>query len=144
MKRYALCIIALLASATVYSQIAKDWMIGASMDIVKSDYDAILEKVQGGAEVNYFLSRKFTVTGGFEYWSAEGSSAVMGARWYPIREAFIRVRGLIGANDIAVGGGWAKPINENWRFEAMGDFYAAGNIAIRGGFVYIIRRKHKE
>src|SRR5690349_20943701 len=137
MKRLTLCIITLLTSATAYSQIAKDWMVGASMDMVKSDYDAILEKVQMGAEVNFFLSRKITVTGGFEYWSAEGSSAVMGVRWYPIREAFLKMRGLIGANDVAIGGGWAKPLNESWRFESMVDFYFEGNFAIRGGLVYI-------
>lgn len=119
-------------------------MVGASMDIVKSDYDAILEKVQAGAEVNYFLSRKFTITGGYEYWSVEGSSAVMGARWYPVREAFLRVRGFIGANDLAIGGGWARPLNPSWRIESMVDFYFEGNFAIRAGLVYIIRRKHDE
>src|SRR5689334_7758672 len=122
MKRLILCIIILLTSATAYSQIAKDWMIGASVDLVKSDYNEIFGKIQAGAEVNYFFSRKFTATAGVEYWTASpGTSAVMGARWYPIRDAFLRVRGLIGANDIAIGGGWAKPLNESWRFEAMGD-----------------------
>ena len=144
MKRFLLLPVIYLLATSSYSQIAKDFMIGASADIVKSDYAGIFEKIQGGVEVNYFISRKITITGGGEIWSRGAEvSLVMGARWYPVAEAFLRLRGLIGANDVALGGGWAKPLNENWKFEAMADYYFEGDLAIRAGFTYVIRRKHE-
>jgi hypothetical protein len=142
MKKTLLALLAVFIAMGAYSQIAKDFMIEANTDLIKSDNDGYFEKAQTGVAVNYFLSRKFTATGGMEYWTdGNDLSIVMGARWYPVPDAFIRVRGLIGANDIAVGGGWAKPLNEDWRFEALADVYAEGHIAIRAGFSYIIRRK---
>lgn len=140
MKKITLSCIAMLLGLSAFPQIAKDFMIASHLDLIKSDNEGHFEKVQVCAELNYFLSQKFTATGGMEYWS-EGDefSVVVGARWHPVPEAFIRLRGLIGANDISVGGGWAKPLKENWRFEAMGDVYAEGHIAIRAGFAYIIR-----
>ena len=72
-----------------------------------------------------------------EYWSGNRQfSLTTGARWYPVEEAFIRFRGLLGANDFALGGGWSMPVKEKFRFEAMGDFYFAGHITIRAGFTY--------
>jgi hypothetical protein len=143
MKKSLLATLLIVIITDSYSQIAKDFMLGASADVIRSDYNEFFNKFQAGVEVNYFLSRKFTVTGGAEYWSAPSQgSIVMGARYYPIQEAFLRVRGFIGANDIAIGGGWAKPLDENWKFEAMADFYFEGDLAIRAGFVYIIRRSH--
>jgi hypothetical protein len=131
-----------LTTTNSNAQIAKDFMIGSSLDLIKSDYDGLFEKVQLGAEMNYFISRKFTVTGGVEFWTqGEEISLVMGARWYPVAEAFLRMRGLVGANDITLGGGWAKPLNESWKFEAIADYYFNRDIAIRAGFAYIIRRK---
>jgi hypothetical protein len=132
----------ILIAATVHAQIARDLMINAQADLVKSDNSGYFEKLQTGVEVNYFISRKFTATGGFEYWT-EGAEAsvVIGGRWCPVPEAFVRLRGLIGANDISIGAGWAKPIKNNWRFEAIGDVYAEGHIAIRAGFAYVIRLK---
>ena len=124
------------------AQIAGDFLLAAHADLIKSDNDGYFEKIQVAAEVNYFMSRKLTATVGGEFWTfKESTSLVMGARWYPIQEAFVRARGLIGANEISVGGGWAKPLNQNWNFEAIGDVYSGGQIAIRAGFSYIIRRK---
>ena len=140
MKKIILSFIAMLFGLSAFSQTAKDFMIASHLDLIKSDNEGYFEKVQVSAELNYFLSRKFAATGGMEYWT-EGDefSVVVGARWHPVPEAFIRARGLIGANDISIGGGWAKPLKENWRFEAMGDVYTKGHIAIRAGFAYIIR-----
>jgi hypothetical protein len=144
MKKFLLAAALIFIGFNSRAQIAKDLMLGVSADLIKSDYDEFFHKFQSGVEINYFLSRKFTVTGGLEYWSRFADfSVVMGARYYPIPEAFLRVRGFIGANDLALGGGWAKPINKSWKFEAMADFYFEGSLAIRAGFVYIIRRKHE-
>ena len=79
--------------------------------------------MQIGGEVNYFATRQITATAGLEYWSTEGVSFLVGGRWYPNENTFVRLRGLVGANDLSVGAGWSKPINENFRFEAIGDFY---------------------
>ena len=141
MKRLLLLAIACVATTSACAQIAKDFMAGVHLDLIKSGNDGYFEKVQTSAELNYFITRKFTATGGIEWWTSNNQvSLVMGSRWYPIPDAFVRVRGLIGANDVAVGGGWAKPLNVSWKFEAMGDVYFRGNIAIRAGLVYIIRR----
>jgi hypothetical protein len=144
MKKAFLLTLLVTFTTCSYSQIAKDFMIGASADLVRSDYNELFRKLQLGVEANYFISRKFTATAGLEYWtSGPQASVVMGARYFPIREAFVRVRGLIGANDVAIGGGWTKPLNEDWKFEAMADYYFVGDVGIRVGFAYIIRRKHE-
>jgi hypothetical protein len=142
MKKLFLLSSALLLTLTTHAQIARDFMISGGIDLVKSDYDGFFEKIQSGMEVNYFISRKFTFTAGAEWWTENDEiSLVVGGRWFPIHEAFFRLRGLIGANDVSIGGGWTKPLNENWKFEAMGDIYAKGDIAIRAGITYVIRRK---
>jgi hypothetical protein len=123
------------------AQIAEDLMVGGHFDVVKTDFSSILQKVQLGVEANYFATKAITATAGFEYWTTEGFSFLVGGRWYPKENTFVRVRGLVGANDLSIGGGWSKPINENWRFEAIGDFYFKVDFAIRVGIVYIIRKK---
>jgi len=116
-------------------------MVGGALDLIKSDNSGFLDKAQIGLEGNYFITRKFTGTAGVEFWTSDDVSFVLGARWFPIDEAFVRVRGLLGENDFAIGGGWTKPLNENLRFEAMGDFYFKGEFAIRAGVAYVFRRK---
>lgn len=142
MKKLLLTSLVACLTLTSYSQIAKDFSLSLHADLVKSDNSTFFDKAQASGEVNYFISRKFTATAGAEFWTSnEQLSFVMGTRWFPIPNAFVRVRGLIGANEISIGGGWAKPLHENWRFEALADFYTGGDIAIRAGFTYLIRRK---
>jgi hypothetical protein len=123
------------------SQTAKDFIIGMNLDLIKSDNDGYFEKTQVGLEVNYFISRKFTATTGLEVWTRQGASAVIGSRWYPVKDAYVRARGLIGENDFSLGAGWAKPLTEVLRFEAMADFYFAGDFCIRAGIAYRIPPK---
>jgi hypothetical protein len=131
----------LLLSTPSFSQIAEDFMIGTHMDLIRSDHDGYFEKVQVSASVDYFFSDKFTANAGAEYWSRNNKpSLVLGTRWYPIPDAFIRLRGLIGVNHVSIGGGWAKPLTENLKFEAIGDIYTNGYIAIRAGLVCIIKK----
>ncbi len=134
---------AMVATAKhTFSQIAHDYTFGLQVDLIKTNTADYFDRAQGGAEFNYYFSKKFTGTGGLEYWTSGNQlSAVLGARWYPINDAFIRFRGLIGANDLSFGAGWAKPLRDNWKFEAMGDFYFEGQIAIRAGIQYVVRRK---
>lgn len=121
-------------------QDAKDWLVAAHMDLIKSDNDGYFEKVQLSTEGNYFISKEFTATAGVEYWTRGGFSAVIGARWYPSKDAFIRLRALGGVNRLAIGGGFAKPMTEKLRFEALTDFYFGGDFTIRAGFAYIFRK----
>ncbi len=133
-----LLIFCLLITGHCFAQIQKDFLIGLNLDLIKSNQSAYFQRGQVGGEVNYYLSTKITATGGLEYWTQNRQlSAVAGARWYPVPEAFVRVRGLVGANDLSVGGGWAKPFKANWRFESMADFYFKGQIAIRVGFAHL-------
>lgn len=145
MKKRFLSLVLILITSTAFSQIAKDFMIGANLDLIRSDQDGYFEKAQASAELNYFLTRKFTATGGVEYWTEHQQvSLVMGGRWFPVKEAFLRLRGLVGANDIAIGGGWSKPLKpgRNWYFESMADVYTVhGYVAIRAGVVYVIKRE---
>jgi hypothetical protein len=127
-------------SFQVHSQYNDGVLIGSNLDLIKSDHDGYFEKVQVGLEANYFLSDKVSATGGIEVWSRDGASAVMGARWYPIQDAFIRARGMIGKNDdFSIGGGWAKPMSETLRFESMADFYFEGTFSIRAGIAVILK-----
>jgi len=137
MKPFSLAIFFLLISHFIHAQNKKDFTIGIQVDIVKSDYHGYFERVQTGFEAIFFLSQKFTVTGGAEYWSESSQfSGVIGGRWYPVPDAFIRARGIFGANDVSIGGGWVKPLKENLKFEAIGDIYLDGQIAIRAGLSY--------
>ena len=125
-----------------YSQSNNDLMIGGSLDLIKTDYNSFLDKAQIGLEANYFVLRHFTAGAGVELWTKQTSSFMMGMRWYPSDQVFLRLRGLIGTNDVSIGGGWVKPINDTWRFEAMGDFYVADTeFAIRAGLSYVIKTK---
>jgi hypothetical protein len=126
-----------LGSNVCFSQAKKDLLIGLQLDLIKTNNSGYFQRAQTGAEGNYFIHKKFAATGGVEYWSGSRQlSLVTGARWYPIEDAFIRFRGLLGANDFAVGGGWSMPVKDKIRFEAMSDFYFAGHITIRAGFTY--------
>lgn len=122
-------------SVATLAQRAQRIMIGAQTDLIKSDNDGFFEKAQGGIEGSYYFSRKFAVTGGAEGWTGEGIIAIVGARFCPVDEAFIRIRGLI-REDICLGAGFSKPLRENLRVEGMADLYFAGHIAIRAGIAY--------
>ncbi len=121
------------------AQSSNDFMIGVALDVLKTDFDAVGDKMQLGVELNYFLQKSFSVTGGLEFWSRGSNSVVIGMRWFPVDNAFLRFRGLIGDNDLSLGFGWSKPLNRNWRFEAMGDYYTSGEFAVRGGIGFVIR-----
>jgi hypothetical protein len=140
MFKWVFSIIFLFPTMLSFGQIAGDYMVGLQMDIVKTDNTKIFDKAQFGAEVNYFVTKSFTGTTGFEIWTGDDVSFLIGARWFPTEDAFIRARGLIGENDLSIGGGWTKPINDRLRFEAIGDFYFKIDFSIRAGLVYIVRR----
>lgn len=141
MIRKFLTVPLLLIAFSSYSQIAKDIIIGLSADLMKTDNNTIFNKAQIALEGNYFLTRSFTATGGVEVWTSDGVSLVSGVRWYPVEEAFVRARAMVGENDFSIGGGWTSPINASLKFEAIGDFYFKGEFSIRAGIVYIIRRQ---
>lgn len=118
-----------------FAQRAQRLMIAVQTDLIKSDNDGFFEKMQGGLESNYYFSRKFSATAGVEWWTGDKVSLAAGVRFSPIDEAFIRVRGLPG-NDFSVGAGFAKPLSEKIRLEAMADLYLEGHIAIRAGIAF--------
>ncbi|MFZ6009999.1 MAG: hypothetical protein ACOYXT_06585 [Bacteroidota bacterium] len=142
MKKLTILFLFTFVGVACHAQIAKDILIGGHLDLIKTDNDNFFDKAQIGTEVNYFLTRRFTATGGLEVWTNDDASLVVGGRWYFMDDAFARIRGLVGANDLSIGAGWAKPFNANgnWRFEAIGDFYFRGDIAIRAGIAYLIRK----
>lgn len=127
---------------TTLAQSSQDIMVSGGVDLIKTDFSNFIEKAQLGLEGNYFVVRNFAVGAGVEIWTERNTSFVMGMRWYPADHVFVRMRGLIGENDVALGAGWAKPIHENWRFEALGDFYVEQTeFAFRAGISYIIKTK---
>jgi hypothetical protein len=141
-KNYLNLIFISLISFTISAQSSNDILVGGGFDLIRTDNTQLFDKAQIGLEANYFVVRNFAAGAGFEIWTRQKSSFIMGARWYAHDHVFVRVRGLIGANDVSFGGGWAKPINESWRFEAIGDFYLADTeFAIRAGVSYIIKKK---
>ena len=120
-------------------QRAQQFMLAAHADLIKSDNNGFFEKMQGGFEGSYYLSRKFAATTAIEWWTGKDLVVVAGARFCPIDEAFIRVRGLIG-EDFSFGGGFAKPLSGSLRIEAMADYYLEGPLAIRAGIAYGLGR----
>lgn len=139
MNRLLLLAFLLLGSNICFSQSKNDILIGVQLDLIKTNNSGYFQRSQTGAEGNYFFHKQFSATGGIEYWSENKQlSLVTGVRWYPIEDAFIRFRGLLGANDFAIGGGWSMPVREKIRFEALSDFYFAGHITIRAGFTYTL------
>jgi hypothetical protein len=135
MRPFILTVLISFSSLISFAQRAQTLMIGAQADLIKSDNDGFFKKIQLGMEANYYFSRKFSLTAGFEWWTDDLVSVVVGGRFSPIDEAFVRVRGLPG-KDISIGAGFAKPLANNFRIEAMGDLYFNGHIAIRGGIAY--------
>lgn len=126
------------------AQSVNDILIGGGFDLVKTDINKVFNKAQTGVEAHYFVVRHFAVGAGAELWTTnQPSSFMMGARYYATENLFFRLRGLIGANDAALGVGWSHPFKESFRIEAMTDYYFAGNaVAIRVGIGYVIRLKN--
>ncbi|QLH34095.1 MAG: hypothetical protein HWD62_18370 [Cyclobacteriaceae bacterium] len=144
-KVYFIISVLVLASATLQAQSNNDLLLSGGFDLIKTDYARFGDKFQFGAEANYFVVRHFAAGGGLELWTRPQSSFTMGMRYYPLDNFFVRFRGLIGANDVALGGGWSKPLNDTWRFEAMGDFYfGQTEFGIRAGVGYVIKNKNRQ
>lgn len=123
------------------AQSTSDIMLGGGLDLIKTDNSGLFEKVQVGVELNYFVARHFAVGIGSEIWSENRNSFTMGARWYANDNIFVRFRGLIGANDVAIGAGYAKALTQYLRLEGMGDFYIdRPEFALRVGLSYVIKR----
>ena len=123
-----------------YSQKANDFLVGGAFDLIKTDNEGFVQKAQVGGEFNYFITREFAATAGLDIWADNVMSLVVGARWYPIDDLFIRGRGLIGKDDLSLGAGWNRSLGSGFRFEAIGDFYFEEEFAIRVGLMYLIRR----
>ena len=139
MKHILTILLLTVAFHCTSAQSTNDFLISGAMDLLKTDNNKLLSKAQVGFEVNYFLQRHFALGAGAEFWTGQKSSFVLGARYYTNENIFFRFRGLIGANDAALGVGYAKPINRNFRFEAMGDLYfARPDFAVRAGLSYVI------
>jgi hypothetical protein len=142
MKNILILFSILLASHIGYAQSTHDFLLSGGLDVVKTDNNKLFDKAQIGIEANYFIERRFAVGAGVELWTKQKNSFVMGARWYANENIFLRFRGLIGANDAALGAGWSKALNETLRVEAIGDFYLnSSQFALRAGVGYVIRRK---
>jgi hypothetical protein len=139
-KKSLLTLLVCLPSLISHAQSTHDVMVGGGMDLIKTDNNALFKKAQFGFEANYFVVRHFAVGGGAEIWTNnQKNSFMMGMRWYANDHVFLRFRGLIGANDAAIGLGYAKPINQNVLFESMGDFYFTGKFGLRFGLGFILR-----
>lgn len=128
-----------------------NFMAGIAFDVVKSDFeDRIGNKLQGGVEIHYFLQQNFSVAIGTEMWTGNDSklSGVAGIRYYPLKNIFIRARGLIGVDDISAGVGFQKMLSEQWTVEGMADYYLQGNVAARIGITFLfvenIYRQHRK
>jgi len=133
-------IIVLLGFTQSYTQSTGSIMIGGGLDLLKSDINNIADKTQVGFEVNYFLLRNYSVTGGLEIWTRGNESFILGMRWYPVENIFARFRGLIGENpEVSLGAGYWRNIDDHWRFEGMADLYFQGDIAFRAGVAYLFR-----
>ncbi len=140
MKKIILFYLLVATAFFSHAQIANDVMVGGGFDLIKTDYNSFFDKAQIGGELNYFITKDFTATAGLEVWTDDQLSFVIGGRYYPVNELFLRARGLIGVNDLSLGAGWTKPIGEKVRLEAMADFYFDLQFSVRIGFGYVFRK----
>lgn len=133
----------LLFFILLYSQETQaQYLFTAQFDAYKTDNRdpfEFVDKAQFGVEVNYFLYDQLAMTGGLEIWT-ESVRFVPGMRFYPINPVFLRFRPLLGKEiDYAFGVGYARKITDNWRVEAMTDYYfERSNLAIRFGVGYTL------
>ncbi|MEL6535253.1 MAG: hypothetical protein AAFQ98_07580 [Bacteroidota bacterium] len=133
--RKALYLTLLLALFSTASK--AQFLVTGGIDIIKSDFNGVGQKIQIGTDLNYFVAKKFSISGGFEFWTNGSPSVTVGARFYPIRPVFIRMRGLIGENDVAFGLGYGLGLTERIRLEVMGDYYLIDSeAALRAGLAY--------
>lgn len=142
MKKIHSILLACLLALPVLTkaQSTHDILVSGSLDVIKTDNTKIFEKAQIGLEANYFVQRHFSVGAGAEIWTRQKNSFVLGLRWYANESIFLRFRGLVGANDAALGAGWSKALSQQWRFEAIGDYYFNQSaFALRAGVSYVIR-----
>ncbi len=127
--------------ANISAQSGGDFMIGAGMDLYRTDNDGIADKFQIGFEANYFLINQLSFTGGLDFWTGAQDDffIVLGTRFYPIKPVFIRFRGLIAdPAELALGMGYAHRIARNWRLEGAGDYYFnLSDLGIRFSVHYI-------
>ena len=130
----------LTTSLAAFGQDAHDRLVVVQGDLVKTDNVTPFRKAQFGGEFHYFATSSIAANAGFEVWTDDEVSFSVGARWYPVNHAFVRVKGLIGENDLVIGGGWVVPLGNGFHFEASGDFYFKVDFSIRAGIAYIIRR----
>lgn len=140
MKKILIVGYLILIAHASQAQIANDFMVGGGFDLIKTDYEGFFDKAQIGLEANYFITKDFTGTAGLEVWTADQLSFVIGGRYYPMDELFVRARGLIGVNDFSIGAGWAKPVGEKLRVEAIADFYFDLELSVRVGVAYVFRK----
>ena len=123
------------------AQSSHDFLIGGGLDIIKTDNYKVFDKAQLGVEAHYFFQRRFALGAGAEIWTRQKNSFMMGVRWYANDNIFLRFRGLIGANDAALGAGWSKPLSAKVRLEVIGDYYFSSvQFGLRGGIGYVIRK----
>jgi hypothetical protein len=140
MRNKLITLLLMTTVAYAHAQSSGTFIISAGGDFIKTDIRNFADKAQIGAELNYYLLRNFTVSGGFEFWSAGRESLVLGMRFYPHPNIFTRFRGLIGANQVALGGGYSYPINKKFKLDGIGDFYFdSSEFAFRVAISYVIR-----
>ena len=138
-RQQLLAFLLLLAFQSLVAQSTNDFLISGGLDLIKTDNTKIFDKAQLGLEVNYFIQRRFAVGAGADLWTKGANSFVLGVRWYPSDNVFLRFRGLIGYNDAALGAGYTKPLSKNLRIEGMADLYfKRPDFGLRGGVSYVI------
>jgi hypothetical protein len=143
MIRTILLILFITFKASTFAQSSREFMIGGGLDMIKSDINSVFDKAQVGFELNYFINRSFSVSGGYEIWSNSSNSFVAGFRWYAANNLFLRYRGLIGVDNFSFGLGYGYPVTSQLRAEVMGDYYVNGNdVSLRAGISYILRKKN--
>lgn len=154
MKRYNLLFFLLLFSGSLVGQEMKKnpiyqtkkghFMAGIAFDAIKTDFeDRVGNKLQAGAEVNYFIEEIYSVTLGTEIWTGDERqiSGVAGIRFYPLGHLFVRIRGIIGADQLSAGAGFQKPFSQQWIAEGIIDYYSEGKVAARFGLAFLLVKR---
>jgi hypothetical protein len=105
-------------------QAGGSFLVSTGLDAVRTDLSEVLERAQFGAEVNYFYLHHLSFSGGYEYNINHPNQVTAGLRYYPLEQAFLRARALLGNGaDLAMGAGYTYNLNYRLRLEGMTDYY---------------------
>lgn len=136
-KKLLFGILLLSISFSVSAQ--RKLLVGGGMDVYRTDNTNPFKKTQFGMEVNYFILKNITLSGGMDVWSDPNATFLtFGTRIYPVKPLFIRFRGLVKDEvELSIGSGYGIPLGKKFWVELASDYYfEQKELGLRAGLAF--------